>query len=145
MAPSAYTSAAVVRTLSPRACSGGMYEGGPTMAPDWVGPPPPSTRLARPKSVTRGAALASRRMLAGLEDGANAAAGDPLQQLVVAEVAPLRPGGGAGGGSPLGGRGLRLRGRRGIAGRGRPVQQAGGVVVGAQQGFPPPAQGLIAG
>src|SRR5262249_5162351 len=58
MAPSPYTSVAVV-TAPRRAevCSGALELGVPTSTPGWVRLASPSTRLARPKSVTRGEQL----------------------------------------------------------------------------------------
>src|SRR5438876_734391 len=93
-----------------------MYAGVPTMTPDRVAAWSLSTRLARPKSVTRGTTTVRRGLRLGLEAAhvgrgrqlalenhlqrhgaveadlpclvhdAHAAAGDLLEQLVVAEV-----------------------------------------------------------
>jgi hypothetical protein len=82
------------------------------MAPDCVSRASAPARRARPKSVTCGSPWASRRTLAGLSQGddpvqadvpslvddAHAAAGDLLQQLVIAEGAQAGPGGRGGDG-----------------------------------------------
>src|SRR5204863_264557 len=94
MAPSAYTSAAVVSAeVEAPACSGAMYAGVPTMAPVRVRWASPTNRLARPKSLSSGSPASSQH----------------LQHLVARDAQRPRPPG-----SRRGGRRRRCRPRRGV-------------------------------